>query len=238
MIKKRTWLSVSSALVAGLAVGWFLNTKEPVLAGGSTDRHEDFIMATGPINQAFSNNTQFLNAELDGVWVLDYKSGKLLATTMNRQTGKTIAFGEVDLVKEFEIAPRANVHFVMTTGIVVKGQSVLYLMETTTGKLGVYSMLANETATAGASGNSERILIRRHDMLSVRSNSVPPAANVQTLHQNTQPQSQLPPGMLPQVPVTPQMPLGNQFPQQNQPQFPGNNAGGLQQTGGFNPGGR
>jgi hypothetical protein len=194
MIKKRTWLSVSSALVAGLAVGWFLNTKEPVLAGGSTDRHEDFIMATGPINQAFSNNTQFLNAELDGVWVLDYKSGKLLATTMNRQTGKTIAFGEVDLVKEFEIAPRANVHFVMTTGIVVKGQSVLYLMETTTGKLGVYSMLANETATAGASGNSERILIRRHDMLSVRSNSVPPAANVQTLHQNTQPQSQLPPG--------------------------------------------
>jgi hypothetical protein len=238
MIKKRTWLSVSSALVAGLAVGWFLNTKEPVLAGGSTDRHEDFIMATGPINQAFSNNTQFLNAELDGVWVLDYKSGKLLATTMNRQTGKTIAFGEVDLVKEFEIAPRANVHFVMTTGIVVKGQSVLYLMETTTGKLGVYSMLANETATAGANGNSERILIRRHDMLSVRSNSVPPAANVQTLQQNSQPQSQLPPGMLPQVPVTPQMPLGNQFPQQNQPQFPGNNGGGLQQTGGFNPGGR
>ncbi len=236
MIKKRTWLSVSSALVAGLAVGWFLNTKEPVLAGGSTDRHEDFIMATGPINQAFSNNTQFLNAELDGVWVLDYKSGKLLATTMNRQTGKTIAFGEVDLVKEFEIAPRANVHFVMTTGIVVKGQSVLYLMETTTGKLGVYSMLANESSTPGA---SERILIRRHDMLSVRSNSVPPAANVQTLQQNTPPQNQVPPGMMPQVPTTPQMPLGNQYPQQNQPQqFPMNNGGGLQQTGGFNPGGR
>ncbi len=232
MLLKRTWISVTTALVTGLALGWFLNTQEPVLAGGSTDRHEDFIMATGPINQAFSNNTQFLNAELDGVWVLDYKSGKLLATTMNRQTGKTIAFGEVDLVKEFEIAPRANVHFMMSTGIVVKGQSVLYLMETTTGKMGVYSMVANESTTPGS--NPERILIRRHDMVSVRTSTVPPAVNVQNLNPQA-PYNPANPGMLPQQPTIPQMPLGNQFPQ-NQPQYPLPNSG-VQQTGGFNDNG-
>ena len=115
---RRTWMTVSAAMICGLAIGWFFNSKQPVFAG-SVDRYEDFIMATGPVNQSFvgnsgagaAGNNQFFNAELDGVWVLDYKAGKLLASTINRQTGKMVTFGEVDLVREFEIAPRANVHF-------------------------------------------------------------------------------------------------------------------------------
>ncbi|HMP15989.1 MAG TPA: hypothetical protein PKD72_03115, partial [Gemmatales bacterium] len=202
MFAKRTWLSMTSALVAGLSIGWFLNHRDPVWAAGNTDRHEDFVMATGPINQGLSNNTQFLQAELDGVWILDYKSGKLLATTMNRITGKTIGFGEVDLVKEFEIAPRANVHFVMSTGMVVRGQSVLYLVETTTGKLGVYSMVQSETTTPGM---TDRILIRRHDMVNIRTNATPPPVDVQNLTRPIQPLAPMP-GSVPQQPVLPNIP--------------------------------
>lgn len=224
---RRTWMPVSLAMITGFALGWCLNSRQPVLAGGNTDRHEDFIMATGPINQALTNNNnQFLQAELDGVWLLDYKSGKLLATTMNRQTGKTVSFGEVDLVREFDIAPRANVHFIMSTGMVVKGQSVLYLMETTTGKLGVYSMVSNESSPGS---NSERILIRRHDMTSIRTGATPPPANVQNLGQTPPPMTQS--NMMPnQYGIPPAM--QQQMPNPGQPPIPVNP---LQQTGFVNP---
>lgn len=223
---RRTWMTVSAAMICGLAIGWFFNSKQPVFAG-SVDRYEDFIMATGPVNQSFTGNTtgannQFVNADLDGVWVLDYKSGKLLASTINRQTGKMIQFGEVDLVKEFEIAPRANVHFMMSTGVVVKGQSVLYLLETSTGKMGVYSMISSESGNAAM---SDRILIRRHDMMSVRVNGMAPQPVVQQLGQ-----AQLPTSQAPMIPNQVTLPPGLQ--QTPQPPNMPNPANPLQQTGG------
>jgi hypothetical protein len=99
-----------------------------------------------------------------------------------------IGWGEMDLVKEFEIAPRSQVHFMMTTGTVVKGQSVLYLVETNTGKVGVYSMMANESSTpTNANGN---IIIRRHDQTSFRGN--PPAQAQQQPGANQNPPAQNP----------------------------------------------
>jgi hypothetical protein len=226
MMIRRTWMTVSAAMICGLAIGWFFNSKQPVFAG-SVDRYEDFIMATGPVNQSFVGNNsattnQFLNADLDGVWVLDYKSGKLLASTINRQTGKMVSFGEVDLVKEYEIAPRANVHFMMSTGIVVKGQSVLYLLETSTGKLGVYSMVSSDSGVPGA---SDRILIRRHDMMNVRNNSVPPQPVVQQYGQPQAPaQGTLPPN-LPALP--PGLQQSQQAPNNQNPLNPLQPAGGV-----------
>ncbi len=226
---RRTVMPVSAAMICGLAIGWFFNSKQPVFAG-SVDRYEDFIMATGPVNTTYvgnpgngnAANNQFFNADLDGVWVLDYKSGKLLASTINRQTGKMVNFGEVDLVKEFEIAPRANVHFMMSTGAVVKGQSVLYLLETSTGKLGVYSMVSGDSGVPNA---SERILIRRHDMMSVRNNSVPPQPVVQQYGQPLAPaQGTLPPN-LPALP--PGLQQSQQAPNTQYPANPVQPAGGV-----------
>lgn len=181
MIRTGKWMPVAGALLAGVVIGWTLNSREPVFAGGNTDRFEDFVIATGPVNQALSNNAAFLNAELDGVWMLDYKSGKLLASVLNRQTNRMIAWSEMDLVKEFDIAPRSNVHFMMATGNVIKGQSVLYLVETTTGKMGVYSMQANETPTAQNPNPNGSVQIRRWDTSNIRGTP-------------TQPQAQQPPG--------------------------------------------
>ncbi len=153
-------------LIAGLSIGWLsawliFGPSATVQATGNSDRYEDYIMCTGPIVQNFTQ-TQF-GFELDGLWLLDYKTGKLQATAVNRLNGRLMGWAEVDLVKEFGIAPRSNVHFLMTTGLISKGNAALYLAETTSGKLGVYTITLTETTGAGMG-----MIIRRHDMTSFR----------------------------------------------------------------------
>ena len=141
-------------LAAGISIGIaamspFMASR-PVLAGN--DRHEDYIMCTG----AVSVNPK---APTDGVWMLDYRGGKLLGTVIDRTTGKIGGWAEVALVTEFAIAPKQDVHFMMTTGTIAQGQAALYVCEVSTGKFGVYTMGA---ADAGG------IQIRRHDMTTFR----------------------------------------------------------------------
>ena len=64
---------------------------------------------------------------------------------------------------EFNLPPRQNVHFLMTTGQISQGQSALYLAETTTGKFGVYTLGPRPDGQPG-------MVIRRHDMTSFRAN--------------------------------------------------------------------
>src|SRR4051812_40574018 len=76
----------------------------PVLASGSNDRYQDYIMCTGAVAVTPRSPT-------DGVWMLDYKSGKLLGTVIDRTVGRIIGWAEVDLVAEFNIPPKQDVHF-------------------------------------------------------------------------------------------------------------------------------
>jgi len=120
----------------------------------SNDRYEDYIICTGPVRVS-------ANWPMDGVWLLDYRSGKLLGTIIDRGVGKITGWAEADLVSEFGIAPRDNVHFVMATGTVAVGQAALYVAETTTGKFGVYTLGPRTDGQAG-------VVIQRHDMTSFR----------------------------------------------------------------------
>jgi hypothetical protein len=149
---------VLCGVAAGLGVGvgavvavLWMSTPAPVKAAGN-DRYDDYVIATGAVN---------INPKVqsDGVWLLDYKSGKLLATVVDKAVGKIVGWAEVDLVSEFEIAPKTDVHFLMTTGWVSSGQSALYLAETTTGKFGVYTM---------GPGLNGGVVVRRHDMATFR----------------------------------------------------------------------
>ena len=143
-------------LLAGVGLGclaMIFGTGSPTpVHAASNDRYQDYVMATGAVS---------INAKIqtDGVWMLDYKSGKLLATVIDKAQGKIIGWAEVDLVAEFEVAPKQDVHFMMTTGYITQGQSALYLAETTTGKFGVYTM---------GPGQNGGIAIRRHDIGSFR----------------------------------------------------------------------
>jgi hypothetical protein len=150
---------VVCGIAAGLGVGvgavvavLAMNSPKPAEAAGN-DRYDDYVMCTGAVN---------INPKVqsDGVWLLDYKSGKLLATAIDKAQGKIVGWAEVDLVSEFELAPKADVHFIMTTGWVSAGQSALYLAETSTGKFGVYTM--------GAGPGGAGVVVRRHDMASFR----------------------------------------------------------------------
>ena len=124
-------------LTLGVAAGVAATTVQqmssrPVLAGN--DRHEDYIMCTGQINLG-------INIQSDCIWLLDYRGGKLLGTIVDKNLGKVMPWSEVDLVQEFNIPPKQNVHFMMTTGSQIKGQTALYLTEVNSGRFGVYTMV-------------------------------------------------------------------------------------------------
>jgi hypothetical protein len=149
----RLFWMLLGVVVGGVGVGAWLSRTSQAQAG-STDRHEDFIICTGSVATIPSVPT-------DGVWFLDYRSGKLLGTVINRDTGKIGGWAQVDLVAEFELPPRADVHFLMTTGQIAQGQAALYVAETSSGKFGVYTMGPRPDGQSG-------LVIRRHDMTTFR----------------------------------------------------------------------
>ncbi len=147
------WLVVGIVL-GGVGVGLWFGQPRTAEAGSGNDRYEDYILCTGPVALSAKGQT-------DGVWLLDYKAGKLLGTVIDRTQGKIIGWAEVDLVTEFNLPPRQNVHFLMVTGQITQTQAALYIAETTSGKFGVYSMNARPDGEPG-------VVINRHDMVLFR----------------------------------------------------------------------
>ena len=169
MRSRNSAIMLTAGLALGVGLGWLLFGSQRAALAGSNDRFEDYILCTGPVASNFSQHN--FGVELDGVWLLDYRSGKLLATTVDRSTGKLLTWSEVDLVSEFNLPPRASVHFLMTTGTISKGNAALYLAETTTGKMGVYTM----QLAPDANGGQMTMSIRRHDVASFRKDPKPQA---------------------------------------------------------------
>jgi hypothetical protein len=145
------WLAVG--LVLGVVGAWlFLDPPQKALA--ANDRYDDYILCTGSVADRRGSPT-------DGVWMLDYRAGKLLGTLIDRVSAKIVGWAEVDLVDEFNIPPKSPVHFMMTTGMIANGQAALYVTETTSGKMGVYSMSAREDLRPG-------VQIKKHDLVFFR----------------------------------------------------------------------
>ena len=145
------WLVVGLLLGgAGVALWWGHHPE----ARASNDRYEDYILCTGAVAAR-------PGAPTEGVWLLDYRAGKLLGTLIDRGAGKIVGWAELDLVNEFKLPPRHNVHFLMTTGMIAQGQAALYVAETTTGKFAVYTMGQRPDGKSG-------VMIRRHDLVLFR----------------------------------------------------------------------
>jgi hypothetical protein len=146
-----------ASLFAGLSLGLgamiFVQPSPRLVQAASNDRFQDYILCTG----AVAINPR---SPTDGIWMLDYRSGKLLGTIVDRAVGKIVGWAEVDMVTEFALTPKQDVHFMMTTGSIAQGQAALYVAETTTGKFGVYTMSAAPTG--------QGLVITRHDMSSFR----------------------------------------------------------------------
>jgi hypothetical protein len=145
------WLA-AGVLLGGLGASLYFDRPRQALA--ANDRSDDFILCTGAVAIG-------PKAPTEGVWLLDYRAGKLLGTVIDRISGKLVGWAEVDLLSEFKIQPKQDVHFMMTTGTVAQGQAALYLAETTTGKFGVYTMGPRPDGRTG-------VVIRRHDQVLFR----------------------------------------------------------------------
>jgi hypothetical protein len=148
------WLIVGVVLGGLLVVGVWALRPQPARAA-SSDRFEDYIICTGAVSGGPRGATS------DGVWLLDYRAGKLMGTVIDKNQGKIVGWAEMDLVKEFELQPRANVHFLMTTGMISANQAALYVAETTSGKFGVYTMGPRADGQPG-------VTIKRHDLVLFR----------------------------------------------------------------------
>jgi len=164
MVATRSLALLTAGVVLGAALAWGLMGQGPWV-WAANDRFQDSVLATGPVNVGP------LSPDVDGVWLLDYRTGKLLGTVVNRATGRISGFAEADLVKEFGIPPRSPCHFLMTTGQIGPGQSVLYLVELVSGRFAVYSLALNPEGPVPGS-----VQIRRHDMVSFRPPSKPEPA--------------------------------------------------------------
>jgi len=136
-------------LLGGLGSVVYLGLSRPAEAS-THDRYADYIMVTGPASMTPT-------ISMDGVWLLDYRSGKLLGTIIDRSTGRISGWADVDLVSEFALQPKQDVHFMMTTGNISVGQAALYVAETNTGKFGIYSMGPRPDGKPG-------VAVRRHDL--------------------------------------------------------------------------
>jgi hypothetical protein len=145
------WLAVGLLLGGGGAALYFAGLGP---AEAYNDHSDDYILCTGQVSI-------YRRFHTDGIWLLDYRAGKLLATIVDNTSAKVVGWAEMDLVKEFGIQPKQSVHFMMTTGAVTSGQTALYLAETTTGKFGVYTMGPRLDGRPG-------VIIVRHDQLLFR----------------------------------------------------------------------
>jgi hypothetical protein len=145
------WLALGVA-IGGVGVALFCNSTPRAWA--ANDRYDDYILCTG----AVAVNPR---APTEGIWLLDYKAGKLLGTLVDRTTGRIGGWAEVDLMSEFGLQPRQNVHFMMTTGMIAHGQAALYVAETSSGKFGVYTMGTRPDTLPG-------VMVKRHDLVMFR----------------------------------------------------------------------
>ena len=136
MLQKMTnpsavWLL--TGLVLGLGIALFMQG-QPVQAT-ATDHADDFSIATGHVT-----------ADLEAVYLLDFKTGSLLGSVMNKQTGEFQNFYKRELAADFDLKGKVKPKFLMVTGAMQSARAqvpiyhVLYVAELNSGKLAAYAM--------------------------------------------------------------------------------------------------
>jgi hypothetical protein len=142
-------------LAVGLLMGWGMaGTRAPVLRASGGDRYDESILTSGPTSIQYNEGSKVQVAQ-DGIYYLDYRGGKLVATIpifRKTVTGAHMveSFAVRDLVADFKIdadnGPRP--HFLMTTGSMSTGSSnaysdggaPLFVFEATTRQVAVYRL--------------------------------------------------------------------------------------------------
>jgi hypothetical protein len=147
------WKSVSLVMI-GTGIGFLLaGTRPPVLFAAGADRRGESVVMTGPIATEVDSKRS-IQITNDAIYYLNYSTGRLFAAfpSPRQSTGGSqilSEFAERDLVKDFDIPPGSEPHYLVaagTMGILSEGWAPLYVFETTTGQLGIYRVMSQATA--------------------------------------------------------------------------------------------
>ena len=149
--------SLSPAIVlfaTGLTLGAMLMTASTpsALQARGHDRAGESIVVTGTISK-MTDGKQQTQFEQEAIYLLDYKTGRLLASVPSTRVsagGSEILspFVERDLVKDFRLSPGTTPHFLMTTATVAEGWMPLFVFETTTSKVASYRLVQQNVGAA------------------------------------------------------------------------------------------
>ncbi len=127
------WLVVG--LLAGLCISYFW-PHEPVVAS-ATDRNEKFAMAT-----CYVTNT------LEAVFVLDFLTGRLTGSVLNRQGNVLVARYTRNVAEDFDVNPEVKPTYTMVCGRAQiqgrggnqYGDSMIYIGELSSGQVIAYAI--------------------------------------------------------------------------------------------------
>lgn len=155
MTRWKTTATVSAvALAIGLAVGWSARPQVTLLPptpvyASATQGSENFSVATGLVDEG-----------VEAFYFLDFLTGKLKATVINRRDAGFSAYFEYDIKQDFQSVGR-NPKYLMVTGLanIPRGRgrsqlarSVVYITEANTGQMAAYVMPWDSTRQAAGKG--------------------------------------------------------------------------------------
>jgi hypothetical protein len=133
----RTWLSPHGEAnfftesLAGLL-------QEKQLRAATAAVGDSFAMATGPIDE-----------EVEGLYMLDFLTGDLQCVVLNYRTTKFNAIFRTNVLNDLGVDPAKKPKYLMTTGainiprgysVARPANSVVYVLETTTGRFAAYGI--------------------------------------------------------------------------------------------------
>jgi hypothetical protein len=108
------------------------------LRGSTAATGDSFAMATGPID-----------SEVEGLYMLDFLTGDLQCVVLNYRTAKFAAMFRANVLNDLGVDPAKKPKYLMTTGAINfprgataarPGNSVVYVLETTTGNYAAYGI--------------------------------------------------------------------------------------------------
>jgi len=118
----KCWLTIASLIFVGLVsgVGAYVGTQFSTTKGGLSAI--ELHAATASSNDSLSMATGLITQEVEGLWLLDHKSGQLQCWVMSPKTGNVAGIFSSNIANDLD-GSKGTPELVMTSGVVA-GYSV------------------------------------------------------------------------------------------------------------------
>lgn len=148
----KCWLTIASLIFVGLVsgVGAYVGTQFSTTKGGLSAI--ELHAATASSNDSLSMATGLITQEVEGLWLLDHKSGQLQCWVMSPKTGNVAGIFSSNIANDLD-GSKGTPELVMTTGTFFftggtarnqqPANSICYVANTTSGVVAGYSVSVN-----------------------------------------------------------------------------------------------